>query len=227
MINFFRKTRKKMADDNNPMKYLRYAIGEILLVVIGILIALSINNWNEERKQVASEIKFISGVKNDLKQDKDYIESVIEFGHTKVNTYNILSQELPNLKDTNKKKLDSLHQIYFVGQRTFYPISGAYESAIAGNKINNFKNKKAIETIIKLYNSTYDRLIDNGKILDGRWEFISKKYSYIRRPGEFSEMTASEISEFLNDLYYHIVQQKWYIDSLNQALLEINAILEE
>ena len=50
MINFFRKTRKKMADDNKPMKYMRYAIGEIVLVVIGILIALQINNWNEDRK---------------------------------------------------------------------------------------------------------------------------------------------------------------------------------
>ncbi len=50
MINFFRKTRKKLADDNKPLKYARYAIGEIVLVVIGILIALSINNWNEGRK---------------------------------------------------------------------------------------------------------------------------------------------------------------------------------
>ena len=40
MINFFRKTRKKMADDNRPLKYMRYAIGEIALVVIGILIAI-------------------------------------------------------------------------------------------------------------------------------------------------------------------------------------------
>ena len=38
-----------MADDNRPLKYMRYAIGEIVLVVIGILIALAINNWNEER----------------------------------------------------------------------------------------------------------------------------------------------------------------------------------
>jgi len=47
MIPFFRKIRKKMADDNRPLKYMRYAVGEIVLVVIGILIALRINNWNE------------------------------------------------------------------------------------------------------------------------------------------------------------------------------------
>ena len=57
MINFFRKTRKKLADDNKPLKYMRYAIGEIVLVVIGILIALSINTWNEQRK---NKIKIIT-----------------------------------------------------------------------------------------------------------------------------------------------------------------------
>lgn len=51
MINFFRKTRKQLAAENKVVKYLRYSIGEIILVVIGILIALSINNWNEARKQ--------------------------------------------------------------------------------------------------------------------------------------------------------------------------------
>lgn len=53
MIPFFRKIRKRLADDNKPIKYLRYAIGEIILVVIGILIALQVNNWNEIRRSSA------------------------------------------------------------------------------------------------------------------------------------------------------------------------------
>ena len=57
MIPFFRKIRKKLADDNKPIKYLRYAIGEIVLVVIGILIALQINNWNQNRIQLKQEQK--------------------------------------------------------------------------------------------------------------------------------------------------------------------------
>ncbi len=59
MINFFRRIRKKMADDNKPIKYMRYAIGEIILVVIGILIALQINNWNEDRKELNEEQKIV------------------------------------------------------------------------------------------------------------------------------------------------------------------------
>ncbi len=50
MFHFFRRIRKRLAAQNKPVKYMRYAIGEIVLVVIGILIALQINNWNAERK---------------------------------------------------------------------------------------------------------------------------------------------------------------------------------
>ncbi len=49
MINFFRKIRKQLADDNKPLKYLRYAVGEIALIILGILLALSLNNWSVER----------------------------------------------------------------------------------------------------------------------------------------------------------------------------------
>src|SRR5210317_1984903 len=55
MIKFFRKIRQQLAYDNNASKYFRYAIGEIVLVVIGILIALGINNWNENRKTKLAE----------------------------------------------------------------------------------------------------------------------------------------------------------------------------
>lgn len=52
MIKFFRTIRQNLLSEGKTGKYLKYAIGEIILVVIGILIALQINNWNEERKQL-------------------------------------------------------------------------------------------------------------------------------------------------------------------------------
>jgi hypothetical protein len=69
MINFFRKIRRQNLAENKTGKYIKYAIGEILLVVIGILIALQVNNWNEER---AKEIALQAHLKNlveDLNQD--------------------------------------------------------------------------------------------------------------------------------------------------------------
>ena len=77
MIPIYRKLRKKMADDNKPIKYARYAIGEILLVVIGILIALQINNWNEGRKQQNEINGALTQILNDLKQDKEILDHII------------------------------------------------------------------------------------------------------------------------------------------------------
>ncbi len=71
MIPFFRKIRKKMADDNRPLKYLRYAIGEIVLVVIGILIAFQINNWNEERKERIEEKNLLLELRSEFRANKE------------------------------------------------------------------------------------------------------------------------------------------------------------
>jgi hypothetical protein len=73
MIPFFRKIREQYANDNRPLKYLRYAIGEIVLVVIGILIALQINNWNEHRKTVNKEKGYIRSIYQDLQKDLNRI----------------------------------------------------------------------------------------------------------------------------------------------------------
>ena len=66
MIKFFRKIRQQLAYDNNVSKYTRYAIGEIVLVVIGILIALQINNWNELRKDNVKEQVILKRLEKEL-----------------------------------------------------------------------------------------------------------------------------------------------------------------
>ena len=69
MSIIFKNIRKKLASENKVMAYLRYAIGEIILVVIGILIALQVNNWNEQRKHKDEEIQFLEGFKRSLNED--------------------------------------------------------------------------------------------------------------------------------------------------------------
>jgi len=96
MINFFRKTRKKMADDNRPLKYARYAIGEILLVVIGILIALQINNWNEGNKAKVVEKEILQQFHAELNLDIGAIENTIKVYQKINNSCKILIDHIKN-----------------------------------------------------------------------------------------------------------------------------------
>ncbi|MEO0572898.1 MAG: DUF6090 family protein [Bacteroidota bacterium] len=90
MIKFFRHIRRALLSENPPerdgsvragkfSKYLLYAIGEIILVVIGILIALQINNWNDLRKERKKEIAFLKRIKEDLDFDQNYLRLNREF----------------------------------------------------------------------------------------------------------------------------------------------------
>ncbi|WP_297798359.1 DUF6090 family protein [uncultured Eudoraea sp.] len=86
MINFFSRIRKRLADDNPPgwpagkaLNYMKYAIGEILLVVLGILIALQINNWNENQKTKAQIKNSLIALKSDLAQDTLLIKERLPF----------------------------------------------------------------------------------------------------------------------------------------------------
>ena len=69
MIKFFRKIRQKLLSDGKIADYIKYAVGEILLVVVGILIALQINNWNTNRLDRISERDYLTRISNDLSVD--------------------------------------------------------------------------------------------------------------------------------------------------------------
>jgi tetratricopeptide (TPR) repeat protein len=77
MIKFFRKIRQKLLTENKFSKYLLYAIGEIVLVMVGILLALQVNNWNELRKKEEAEIQLYHKIIADLNSEQAVIENKI------------------------------------------------------------------------------------------------------------------------------------------------------
>jgi len=81
MIKFFRNIRKRLVAESKFSKYLLYAIGEIILVVIGILIALQINNWNENRKLENSKEKLMFALKQEFKVNKNVLEQYLKGLH--------------------------------------------------------------------------------------------------------------------------------------------------
>jgi hypothetical protein len=82
MIKFFRKIRQQLITKNKFSKYILYAIGEIVLVVIGILIALSINNWNETRKIKNKKQVLVLNLIEDFEENKILLESAINYSDT-------------------------------------------------------------------------------------------------------------------------------------------------
>jgi len=78
MIKFFREIRQNLLIENKTGKYLKYALGEIVLVVIGILIALQINNWNERKKNAELEFNYYQRLLGDFELDKQLIVNLIE-----------------------------------------------------------------------------------------------------------------------------------------------------
>ena len=78
MIKFFRKIRQNLLSKNKFTKYLIYAIGEIILVVIGILIALSINSWNQGRIDKKSESKYLKDIKKEIQNNNSILDFYIK-----------------------------------------------------------------------------------------------------------------------------------------------------
>jgi hypothetical protein len=228
MIKFFRRIRQQLLSENKFSRYGFYAIGEIILVVIGILIALQINNWNENRKHAIAEKDFFKSINNDLKQDLEFITYVQAYTKPKIEAYKLLNSKYSTDYKSHKTQIDSLMSIYlFSGQRTFYPVSGAFKSAIAGNEINTYRQKKSIQNIIKLYGSNYDRLIDNGKIVDERWSTLSERYINNRRTNSFNAVNNTSYIKMLDDFHFHYIQLNWYNKILEETKVEVIQLLEK
>lgn len=97
MIKFFRKIRQNLLSEGKTGKYLKYAVGEILLVVIGILIALQINNWNQDRIYNKERIYLISELLTEFENNLDHINEVISRNKNLVARSDTLIEEISKL----------------------------------------------------------------------------------------------------------------------------------
>ncbi len=223
MINFFRKTRKKMADDNKFMKYLRYAIGEIVLVVIGILIALQINTWNNNKNLRKTEVSLLKEMKINLKADLADVKFNIDWINKALNASEIV---LKSLKSTDNYN-DTLNFYYanLLGGADFSKNTSAYDN-LKSIGFHIIINDSLRINITNLYTNRYDHidmldsnyinnfysiklepLIISNLITDE--QFVSAKpinQSALAQNHEFKETIQANIgwSSFLNDRYLEI-----------------------
>lgn len=155
MIKFFRKIRQNLLTENKFSKYLLYAIGEIILVVIGILIALGINNWNQKNSDRKIEKDYISSLIEDAKTDLSNFENAIALNEQRVKILDSLSSKCFNYNSKDNK--DPELMIWYVSSLKYPDFIAQTERTLSQLKNSGgmrfIKDKNKIDAIIEYENS--------------------------------------------------------------------------
>ncbi len=150
MIKFFRKIRQQLLNENKTGKYLKYAIGEIVLVVIGILIALSINNWNEAKKEEVIEVQFLNRIVEDLKSDTTYLRRRIKDSENEIDTYLLYVKNSYQHQETVEEFKELITILQYNSEHLIYQ-NFTYLELINAGQLGIFKNLQLKNKIIALY----------------------------------------------------------------------------
>ncbi len=211
MIKFFRKIRQNLLTENKFSKYLFYAIGEILLVVIGILIALNVNNLNESQKQDAKIFEALKEIHRDLSAD------IIESNVVITNYRN--EDSMINVIMTKKMSVEDYRGInwpYYVNTASnIYDLkinNNGFEKLMVNSDKIPEKYKHLVESLKKIYINDKNDLAESFKL--GTAD-ITQYLSYLKQNMDwYSEfiyninLTEDAINYYLNDSYYknHLAQ---------------------
>ena len=143
MIKFFRHIRKDLMENNKSTRYFKYAIGEIILVVLGILIALQINNWNEGRKDRLEEQELLNQLQSEFQSNLDQLDQKIELRN---NMLKASIKILDYIDNPETRETDSIlrHLGYTVIAPTFDPI---VNDIISSGRIQLLQNRSLKEKL--------------------------------------------------------------------------------
>jgi hypothetical protein len=214
MIKFFRKIRQNLLSENKFSKYLIYAIGEIILVVIGILIALQINNSNELNKQRAREVQFLKNLKSDLIFEESELERYIEIRESIVNSAQIALDHF-NGKPVENIQMFNYHtfnvgiwQEFQRNNNTFLElINSGNLTIISNDSIKNgllnldLINKKIISYREHLRNDL-EQYFYNPWFKTVDLDPLAQSFVFYANNGEFDnniELSRQELEKLLND----------------------------
>lgn len=242
MINLFGKIRKKLFADRKFSSYLIYAIGEIVLVVIGILIALQINNYNEGQKNRREERSLLLELKNDLLETKTDLISDIEKAQRIMRTTNAIYKKVVD-GEVSAAKPYKIATSYILETSMLFPKLSAYEAiqSVGITIISNTVLRKKITDFYQLHLSRVDAAesylqnIDNNLL---RPYFISHSGSG-SDCDECDDLFSLYESENANDknLYLlseaneqmvHILKEKFNVfKTLNRRYLELSDYIDE
>ena len=223
MIKFFRHIRKSLLERNKMGKYFKYAIGEIVLVVVGILIALQINNWNEQRKNQAFEKELLEQIRANLIKDKLTLTDIkSNFESALSSTDKILNASWnQNERDSVKYWLGDIIQF-----DRFQPLTNAYE--VAKSKGLDLISNKQLRFIIGTYydddSKNVTKSIEDIENAFGRdWvDFMKNEVQEMK----FKEYVILKDIEVLKDHPVAINNLRFNIDNYNGGYQRIKKVIK-
>lgn len=165
MIKFFRRIRRKLIDEGNLKRYLVYAIGEILLVVIGILIALQINNWNEWKKERVKEHEILIDLAENLEINIETLEKDINYLH-------VLDRSSETVLTSIYQKLPYVDTLAYHFNNARVPKQELFLSQTGYEEYKNIglqilTNKLLKDELLKLFETTYPFILSDYKLVNG------------------------------------------------------------
>jgi hypothetical protein len=205
-------------EQNKTSRYFKYAIGEIVLVVIGILIALQINNWNENRLRTSKETAILANIHKEFKQNRKQLDSVVGL-HNKVhsNCGKIISL-FPILSKPEPAVLDSL-SVYLwesYGGHTFNPSQTSIHALASTSSFDIIKNETLRDLLISWNDLVIDYQEEELRSRDHIWDQYDP---YFSKHFDFNLNFKDERNNFevLQTLEFEYLVKSRY-DFLNQIL---------
>ena len=230
MLAFFRKIRRDLIANNQVIKYLKYAVGEIVLVVIGILIAISLNNLKDASDLKKDEIELYRDIITELKEDLRDIQENAEHNEHYLQRYRMASEII--LTDENREKRDSLAVLateltQFSDFKNEMPIYDRLFTSGEQNLISDTQLLTELKRLAISYNYTH-RLERNQQ--DFMYTVLPKVADFIRfNPPEIVDIEGLYGYRFQNDIevLIFIMKEKkaLYTDvenQLNELLGKLN-----
>lgn len=237
MINFFRHIRRTFLIEGNMSKYLKYAIGEILLVMVGILLALQVNNWNENRKLSKKQDVYLQGLKEDLLISQKALDRVIR----KTDRVSETVTYLIDIIRVNKSKIETINMDSLIASSAGYTIfmgsEGVINDILGSGQLGlitnaylrkeiasweaNLKMIRANEDLseknVEKYMNAMNQYMDFTNYEYDSLAFISSKKEAFLNDLDFRNylFNIQGDSESLNELYK---EKKQHIDTLIQVI---------
>ncbi|MDY2587948.1 DUF6090 family protein [Winogradskyella aquimaris] len=158
MIKFFRHFRQRLLSEGKTGKYFKYAIGEIILVVIGILIALQINNWNQNRLNENLESLYYKRLLDDAREEKQILEATINYSKKVYYHAKKAIAVFENSIDAEINPVENLIDMYQASQLSdAYSASSTFQELIASGQINLIQNESLKNTLISYYGADWSQ----------------------------------------------------------------------